>query len=443
MEPNTQKIDLYRIFNHLDEGIILLDSNDIITWISEPGVEILGDYAGTLIGEHIDEIFIKGSEIELLDESLIEMNLPGEGGKRIYITFKYVPLTSKDGNICKSFLFKDISLMKDLEEELRKKRSDEIIITRNQHMKEILDLVKSIAISNATVLIQGESGTGKGVVARLIHQYGRRNELPFITLNCSAFPETLLEDELFGHAKGAYTGAIMDKPGRFEIADGGTIFLDEIGDLSTHLQVKLLRVIQERNFERLGSNKTIKVNVRVIAATNRNLKEDIKSGRFRQDLFYRLNVVPVHLPPLRERTEDIPLLINHFLKEFGEKDYRKVKGISSEVMDMVMNYEWPGNIRELKNVIEHALVCIKEDIVTYETLPLELRKGHMRDTSHPPFQPVQAQPSPAGSTTRKPYKKVSAEDCFNAIENCGGNKALAARTLGINRTTLHRKIMSK
>ncbi len=442
MEPHKQEIELHRIFNHLDEGIILLDINDTIQWISEPGVEILGDYAGELIGEHIDEIFIKGSEIELLDESLIEMNLPGEGGKRIYITFKYVPLKDKNGNIWKSFLFKDISLMKDLEEELRKKRSDALIITRNPHMKEILDLIKSIAVSNATVLIQGESGTGKGVVARMIHQYSRKNEMPFIMLNCSAFPETLLEDELFGHIKGAYTGAFTDKPGRFEIADGGTIFLDEIGDLSPHLQVKLLRVIQERSFERLGSNRTIKVDVRVIAATNRNLKEDIKSGRFRKDLFYRLNVVPLHLPPLKERREDIPLLINHFLNEFGEKEYKKVKGISSDVMDTVMNYEWPGNIRELKNVIEHALVCIREDIITYEALPFELRKEHKNDITAPSFFTVSADSSLSGRNARKPYKRVSVEDCLSAIENCGGNKAMAARALGINRSTLHRKIMS-
>jgi transcriptional regulator with PAS, ATPase and Fis domain len=428
MDFPKDSVDLFRIFNHLDEGIILVDKNDVIRWISSPGSEILGKNADRLPGAHIDEIFIEGTEVSLLDETLTGIKLPGDNGKSLYITFKYVPLRDTSGGVWKGLVFRDISMLKDLEDELKIHRKQVSVITKNRRMKEILDLCLSIASSNVTALVQGESGTGKELIAHIIHQHSQRNSFPFIKLNCAAFPETLLEDELFGHAKGAFTGAFTDKPGRFEIADGGTIFLDEIGELSLHLQVKLLRVLQSRSFERLGSNKTITVDVRIIAATNRNLKEEIKKGRFREDLYYRLNVVPIYLPPLRERKEDIPLLINHFLREFEKKGYRPINAVSSEAMNGFMNYDWPGNIRELENAIEHSLVCTKDDIIAVESLPLDIKDK-----------------TPAGvlkRSSKKSYKKVTVKECLDAVKECGGNKAMAARTLGIDRATLHRKVKS-
>lgn len=435
MNFNKFGIEINRIFNHLDEGVILVDGDDTIRWISEPGAEIFGRDVVKLLGAHIDEVFIKSTEINFLDETLMELKFPGIEDKQIYITFKYIPVESKAQGPWKAFIFRDISLMKDLEEELKKNRGDVNIITRSPRMKEILDLVLVVASSNATVLVQGESGTGKELIVNALHKNSQRKNRPLIRINCSAFPETLLEDELFGHMKGAFTGAYTDKKGRFEIADGGTIFLDEIGELSAHLQVKLLRVIQERSFERLGSNSTITVDIRIIAATNRDLKEEINKGNFREDLYYRLNVVPIYLPTLKERKEDIPLLVNHFLREFEKKGYERIKGVSSEVMDIFMIHEWHGNIREIENVIEYALVCKKGDIITIDSLPFDLRYCRKSDKSSlkNPFISLPG-------TKRKPYRKVSPEDCLRAIENCGGNKAIAARALGINRTTLYNKI---
>jgi len=452
MFPITERygVDLFSLFSHLDEGVILVDADDHIRWISPPGIAMLGETIEKLLDRHIDQLFIEGSEINFLDETLMEIRLPDASGKQMYITFKDVPLPSREGGNWKAFVFRDISLMRDLEEELKRQRRSVDIATKNSKMKEILDLMLNVASSNATVLIQGESGTGKELIANAIHQHSSRNNRPLITINCSALPETLLESELFGHAKGSFTGAFTDKKGRFEIADGGTIFLDEIGELSLHLQVKLLRVLQERCFERLGSNKTINVDIRIIAATNRNLRHEVEKGNFRADFYYRLNVVPVLLPPLRERMEDIPLLINHFLREFSAKGYKSVKGVSSEVMDIFMRYHWPGNIRELENAIEHALVCSREEIIKLEDIPSDIRGEAGIDNQPPPMAammsstpPTSISPSHYSDTLpggRKPYRMVSLDDCRRALTACGGNKSMAARHLGIHRTTLHKKL---
>jgi transcriptional regulator with PAS, ATPase and Fis domain len=442
MDFPKDKVDLYRIFNHLDEGIILADVDDLIQWISSPGMEILGKNAIKMIGQHIDNFFIKGTEVTLIDETLTSVKLPGEEDKSIYITFTYVPLRDVSGGIWKGFLFRDISMIKDLEDALRMQKKEVSMVTKNSKMQEIIDLCLSVASSNVTALIQGESGTGKELIAHLIHQNSARKSLPFVRLNCAAFPETLLEGELFGHVKGAFTGAFTDKPGRFEIADGGTMFLDEIGELSPHLQVKLLRVLQSRSFERLGSNKTITVDVRIIAATNRNLKEAIKNGSFREDLYYRLSVVPVYLPPLRERKEDIPGLINHFLSEFKKKGYKAIRAVSSKAMNAFNGYNWPGNIRELENAIEHALVCTKDDYITINSLPFDIKemwKQQQRELN-PPKTATCDLKKPVSEKIIKSYKKVTVEECRRVLKECGGNKALAARVLGIDRTTLHRKI---
>ncbi|RMG04526.1 MAG: AAA family ATPase, partial [Nitrospirae bacterium] len=378
-----------------------------------------------------------GTEINFLDETLTEIRLPGEDGKHMFITFKFVPLKTRDeSGQWKAFVFKDISLMKDLEDELKTRKRQSPIVTRSPRMRQILELVGIIANSNATVLIQGETGTGKELIAEAIHYQSDRKNHPLIKVNCSALPENLLEDELFGHVKGAFTSAYTDKKGRFELADGGSIFLDEIGELSPHLQVKLLRVLQHRSFERLGSGKTITVDVRVISATNKNLKEEVEKGNFRADLYYRLNVVSIELPPLREKKEDIPVLVNHFLNEFAQRGYRRVKGVSSQVMEAFFRYHWPGNVRELENAIEHALVCSRDEVINLSDLPLDIQHSIGKEL-----------PEETGNTllefknsSRKPYKKVSAEECLDALRRAGGNKALAARMLGINRATLYRKL---
>ncbi len=243
-----------------------------------------------------------------------------------------------------------------LQQEIKRTHNFEEIISQNDDFKKTLGKVEQVASTDATVLILGETGTGKELIARAIHNISGRRERPLVKVNCAALPANLIESELFGHEKGAFTGALARKIGRFELADGGTIFLDEIGDLPMELQVKLLRVLQDGDFERLGDPNTIKVDVRVIAATNRNLERAVKNGTFREDLYYRLNVFPINVPPLRERQDDIPLLINHFVRKYGAKIGKKIETIPKKVMDSLQSYHWPGNIRELENIIERAVI---------------------------------------------------------------------------------------
>ncbi len=275
---------------------------------------------------------------------------------------------------------------KALQMELRRIYGDmkiEGVVGRSRQILEILDVIHRVAPTGATVLLQGESGVGKEVFARAIHFLSPRAEGPFVTVNCAAIPENLLEAELFGYERGAFTGATQRKKGKFELAEGGTLFLDEIGDMSPPLQTKLLRVLQEKEIERLGGSRPIKVDVRVIAATNRNLEEMMREGRFREDLYYRLNVVPIFIPPLRERREDIPVLAYHFLDLFREQ-YTKEVRIAPEVMDAFMEYHWPGNVRELRNVVERMVILDTDGILTLEDLPAELRRKPPQETEPPP-----------------------------------------------------------
>ncbi|MEW6457324.1 MAG: sigma-54 dependent transcriptional regulator [Acidobacteriota bacterium] len=268
-------------------------------------------------------------------------------------------------------------LLKRENEELRKRISEkfklENFITSSKKMEEILNLVGIAAKSEANILITGENGTGKELIANIIHQISPRNNKPFIKVNLSAIPETLIEAELFGAEKGAYTGADKRRIGKFEAASEGTIFLDEVGELPLHLQVKLLRALQEREIQRLGSNEPVKVDMRLIAATNKNLEESIRSGSFREDLYYRLNVIHVHLPPLRERKEDVPLLIDHFIKKYNIREKKNISTVSKEVMDILLKYDYPGNIRELENIIERTVILSRSDIITTSDLPFFLR----------------------------------------------------------------------
>jgi two-component system response regulator HydG len=299
------------------------------------------------------------------------------------------------------------------------------IIGTSPRMKELFETLALAAPTEATVLLLGESGTGKELVANAIHQNSPRKDKPYVKVNCAALPETLLESELFGHEKGAFTGAIDKKKGRFERADGGTLFLDEIGEMSPPTQTKILRVLQEREFEAVGGTKTIEVDVRIIAATNKDLAEEVKRGKFREDLYYRLNVVPITIPPLRERTEDIPLLAEHFLRIYSEKNKRDITGFGPGMMEAFIGYNWPGNVRELENIVERTVIMSRDDTISLEDLP-----------------PVFAGPQPEGDRTPPPtsLREVERETILKTLHQTGGNRTHAAQILGITRKTLQNKI---
>ncbi len=297
------------------------------------------------------------------------------------------------------------------------------LLGKHPNMLRIYDLIGRIADSDATVLIQGESGTGKELAARRIHELSRRRNEPFVVINCAAFPQTLLESELFGHEKGAFTGAIHARKGSFEMAHGGTIFLDEIGEIPPAAQVKLLRVLQFREFQRIGSETSTKVDVRVLAATSKNLRQEMDRGGFREDLYYRLHVVPIVMPPLRERMSDLPLLAGHFLQHFSDHSGKKIEEIKPEVMRILMNYPWPGNIRELENAMEHAVILARGEHIEVDDLPAYLRE---KSTTHP-----------SGGETMADLEK---EHLRRVLKQCQGNKIEAARRLKISRSTLYRKL---
>ncbi len=313
----------------------------------------------------------------------------------------------------------------------------ESIIGKSAAMQQVFKTIVKVARSQATVLIRGESGTGKELVARAIHYNSPRANGPMVEISCAAFPETLLESELFGYEKGAFTGADSRKKGRFELANGGTIFLDEIGDVSANVQTKLLRVLQEKEISRLGSNESIKVDVRVITATNRDLEQALAGGVFREDLYYRLNVIPVFLPPLRERREDIPLLIDHFIKRYSKLNNKTVTGIAEDALELCMAYEWPGNVRELENAIENAIVLGEGQTLLVEHLPVTLamqksaREGVLEETDDFFL---------GGSTYRERMEAAEKKILEEAIRQAEGNKSEAAKQLGISLRTMRYKI---
>jgi len=326
--------------------------------------------------------------------------------------------------------------IKDLHDELRRERNKNILLThalekrysfgeiigKNARMQEIFELVSDISNTDSTVLIQGESGTGKELIARAIHFNSHRKAKPFIIANCSAYSQNLLESELFGHEKGSFTGAIRRKTGRFELAHGGTIFLDEIGEVSPPTQIFLLRVLQDHRFERVGGEETLEVDVRVIAATNKNLMEEMKKGTFREDLYYRLNVIPIFVPPLRERKDDIPLLTSHFLKRLSREKEKAISGFSPEVMEIFLAHSWPGNVRELENIIEHAVIIAKQDKIFPKDLPHYLLQ----------------RPLPAEElVSLQDYEKSL---ILKTLEETHWNKHQTAKRLKINRSTLYGKM---
>ena len=314
-----------------------------------------------------------------------------------------------------------------LRAELEGSRRDRSIIGNSIAIRQTLDLVSQVAPSSATVLLTGESGTGKELVARAIHRSSQRDKRPFIAVNCAALPETLLEAELFGHEKGAFTGASSQRQGRFELADSGTLFLDEIGETTPQLQVKLLRALQEGEFERVGGSRGVKVDVRIVAATNADLRAEVAAGRFREDLFYRLNVIHIDLPPLRDRSDDVPLLAHHFLKKYAEKNSKDISGITKAAIDRLLTWDWPGNVRELENAIERAVVLCRQDAIDIDELPPHIRQGEAES---------RVLNVPIGT----PLSDIEEMVIRETLAATKGDKRLAAQLLGIATRTIYRKI---
>jgi transcriptional regulator with PAS, ATPase and Fis domain len=323
--------------------------------------------------------------------------------------------------------FRDLSAIEELKKELRQQYTFQDIVSKNHTIQEIFQILPDIAESDSTVLIQGPSGSGKELFAKAIHNLSLRKDNPFIKVNCGALPDNLLESELFGYVKGAFTDAKKDKPGRFALADGGTIFLDEIGDMSPALQVKLLRVLQDREYEPLGGTSTVKVDLRVVTATNKDLVTLVQSRQFRDDLYYRLNVMKIDLPPLVRRREDISLLAERFVEKFNLKTGKNLSGVSHEVMSFFMRYDFPGNVRELENIIEHAFVMCKGDVIELRHLPSELIERSKETLLEE-------------KEVDRPLQRAEAESIRKVLERNRGNRLRTARELGMDRTTLWRKI---
>jgi two-component system response regulator HydG len=316
-----------------------------------------------------------------------------------------------------------------LKEQLRDRFNFSNIIGRSLEMKKLLETVALVAPTEATVLILGESGTGKELIANAVHQNSPRKDRPFIEVNCAALPETLLESELFGHEKGAFTGATTRRQGRFHLAHKGSIFLDEIAEMSSTTQAKILRVLQEREFEPVGSSETVKVDTRIIAATNKNLQERIKEGRFREDLYYRINVVSLSVPALRERSNDIPLLVDFFLKQYAEKNRRLVKGFTPKAMDLLMRHDWLGNVRELENVVERSVILARGDMITPSEFPNIIQELDL-----------ESKETNIDLTPGRTLKDVEKDMIIRTLEETGGNRTHSAKILGISRRTLQLKL---
>lgn len=354
-----------------------------------------------------------------------EVTLLDRDGRPKTVTVNTAVLLNRDGSPIGGVVsFRDVSFLKKLEDDLQSTTQFEGMVGKHKSMRAIYELISEIADSDATVLIMGESGTGKEMVANALVRRSPRHDKPYIKVNCSVFPEGLLESELFGHVKGAFTDARYDRVGRFELADGGTIFLDEIGEISAAAQIKLLRVLEEKEFERVGSSETRKIDVRVIAATNQDLPRLVQEKKFREDLYYRLNVIPIVVPPLRERRSDIPLLLDHFIAKYRLVTGKSITGISDRAMDLLMSYDYPGNVRELENAIEHVFARTSGNVITEEKLPLSIR--HQEKAN--------------GGVPCPTEEDGECQRILQALERARWNRTRAARLLGISRITLWRRM---
>ena len=421
------------ILDSIADGVFTVDREFRITSFNRAAEEITGFSREEALGRRCSEVFKASicksacALLQTVETGQRLVNVPVEIrnrlGVQVPISISTAVLFDRRGNrIGGVETFRDLTALNELRREIDGRYELRDIVGRHPKMREVLEIIPEVADSDATVLIQGPSGSGKGLLARAVHNLSGRRDKPFVKANCAALPETLLESELFGYVRGAFTDAKRDKPGRIAMADGGTLFLDEIGDVSVSVQVKMLRMVQEREYEPLGATTTRKADVRVIAATNRDLVELMRQGKFREDLYYRLNIVNLHLPSLAERREDIPRLVDRFLRRFSAKMGRHVTGVSEGAMALLMAHDYPGNVRELENAIEHALVLCRGSVVEERHLPANLRE------QAPPRAPT------------APLESAEAQVIRVTLEEHGGNRAEAAKALGLHRTTLWRKM---
>jgi len=428
------------ILNSIADGVFTTDNEGKITFINKAAEEITGFSSKEAIGHFCFDIFradicqtrcaLKETLKTKKEITNLSVTILNKDGKKMPISISTGVLKNEKGQTIGGVeTFRDLSTIEELKKELSQKYTLGDIISKNHKIHEIFNILPDIAESDSTVLVQGASGTGKELFAKAIHNLSRRKTKPFVKVNCGALPDTLLESELFGYVKGAFTDAKKDKPGRFALANEGTIFLDEVGDMSPSLQVKLLRVLQEKEFEPLGSTSSRKTDVRIIAATNKDLSILVNEGKFRDDLFYRLNVVKIELPLLRERREDIPLLIDAFVQKFNAKMGKQVGGVSDQVLRLLLRYDYPGNVRELENIIEHAFVLCKGERIDLDCLPKEITVDQEKISS--PTMPL------PGET---PIDRAEAEVIERTLKTYHGNRIKTAKELGLDRTTLWRKI---
>jgi PAS domain S-box-containing protein len=432
-EKEEYRAHLDAIFGSIEDAIVTVDGELTVLEANEAATDLLG-VAREAIGGFLPDADLPCREVvlETLRETLGSMRSVRagrlehrrEGRPTVVMNLSAYPLRGRQGRFLGAVVVaRDETRLAALEQELGEKGGFNGLVGKSEAMRKVYSLIESLASVDTTVLITGESGTGKELVAEALHRHGTRSVGPLVKVNCAALPESLLESELFGHVKGAFTGAIGDRIGRFQMADGGTIFLDEIGDISPKVQMSLLRVLQEKIIERVGESHSIGVEVRVIAATNRDLKEKVERGEFREDLFYRLTVVEIPIPPLRDRREDIPLLVAHFLDKFNEKMKKEIKALSSDVEAVFLAYPWPGNVRELEHALEHAFILCRQDTICLDHLPSHI--GHF-------IRPEAVLKGEAEGDDALAIRQ--------ALRKTAGNKARAARLLGVDRKTLYRKI---
>jgi len=437
MKPSKYAISEFQqiICDSLADGVFTVDMDQRVTSFNRAAEKITGISREEAIGKRCFEVFRAnvcetGCVIQKSMEtgkaiSDMPVYIVRADKKRIPITVNTALLKDSQGQVIGGVeTFRDMTVIARLRQELTKRHTFDDILSKNDRILKLFTLLPQIAESDSTVLIEGATGTGKELFARAIHKHSHKKDGPFVAVNCGALPDTLIESELFGYKQGAFTDAKKDKPGRFALADNGTLFLDEIGDISRTIQVRLLRVLEEKAYEPLGSTTSVKTNARVVAATHRNLEELVAKGLFREDLFFRINVIKLSLPVLVERKEDIPLLVDHFIQKFNALKGKDMIGLSQRATAAVMLYDWPGNVRELENAIEHAFVISRGQVIRLEDLP---------EAIHPPNDTLQI---PGGLTLREIEKHAINQ----ALLRNKGKKMATARELGIDKNTLRRKI---
>jgi PAS domain S-box-containing protein len=432
-------LDASAILDGVNDGVFTVDRQWRITSFNRAAEAITGVPRADAIGQKCWDVLRAGvcdgacvlrRTMETGQNAVDQrINILNRAGTEVPISISTAVLRNNAGEVIGGVeTIRDLSGFQPLQEPQSFNETCPDIISRNPAIQRMIALMPDIAESGSTVLIEGATGTGKEVFARAIHRLSRRSAGPFVAVNCGALPDTLLESELFGYVRGAFTDARKDKPGRFALAEGGTIFLDEVGDTSPALQVKLLRVLEEHVYEPVGGTASQRSNARVLAATNRGLLQMVHEGHFREDLYYRLNVVKLTLPPLAERREDIPLLVSHFVRTRNMEKGREVPGVAPDALELLTQYPFPGNVRELDNIIEHAFILCKDGPIQYQHLPEELRQWHLHKPSERHFE--------EGGT----LQRGEVAEIVSALQRCGGNRSQTAALLGIHKTTLWRKM---